>query len=236
MWEKALEIASRISNPLTIAVFVSVIAAAVLLYGLRLKKRNVPRSVWIILAAGVIVLGLAPLAITTFLQSRGLYRIRISVLGPDHSPIVNAHVSSSIGGEPKKVEGGWEFDIPPQTRPADDKVVLFATVEDAFLSGSYTLFLDQDYYPTAMIQLTSDTSAVIRGIIVDQHRRSVGGVSVAIPGYPDVAVTDKMGNFILPAHAAVGQIVQVRAQKDRLVASVSVPAGKQPIELVVKPL
>jgi hypothetical protein len=47
-------------------------------------------------------------------------------------------------------------------------------------------------------------------------------------------MTDKMGNFALPAHAAEGQIVQVRAQKDQLVASMSVPAGRLPVELVVK--
>jgi hypothetical protein len=47
-------------------------------------------------------------------------------------------------------------------------------------------------------------------------------------------VTDNMGNFALPAHAAEGQIVEVRAQKDRLLGTMSVPAGRVPVELVVK--
>jgi hypothetical protein len=42
-----------------------------------------------------------------------------------------------------------------------------------------------------------------------------------------------MGNFVLPAHAADGQVVQVRAQKDQLVGTLSVPAGKT-VELVIK--
>src|SRR5713101_1919455 len=208
MWEKALEIASHITHPGTIAVFVSLIAAYVLVHALRARKA---RIVWVILAIGIIILGLAPLAASTFVQSRGIYRVRLVVLGPDHLPVDDAHVSSSIGGEPKKFESGWEFNIPPQTRPVDGKVVMFASVTNAFLNGSSTLLLAQDYYPTATIQLTSDTSAMIRGIVVDERLRSVAGAHVSIPGYPDVVVTDEMGNFVLPAHAADGQIVQVRA-------------------------
>jgi hypothetical protein len=43
-----------------------------------------------------------------------------------------------------------------------------------------------------------------------------------------------MGNFVLPAHAADGQIVHLRAQKDSLTADESVPAGSEPVELVLK--
>jgi hypothetical protein len=229
MWETALEIASRITHPGTIAVFVSVMAAFALLRALRAKKAG---TVWVILAIGMIILGLAPLAASTFLKSRGIYRVRIVVLGLDQAPVDDAHVSSSIGGEPKRVESGWEFDIPPQIRPADGKVVLFASLKDAFLSGSSTLFLARDYYPTTTIQLISDTSAVVRGVVVDKHHRSVVGATVSIAGYQETVHTDSMGNFVLPAHAADGQIVQVRAQKDRLQGSVSVPAGK-PVELVI---
>lgn len=229
MQEQALKIASHITHPVTVAAFAAVLAVTALGLALRAKK---PRIAWV-LAAGIIVLGLAPLGASTFLESRGVYRMRISVLGADKQPVNDALVTSSIGGEPKKVEGGWEFDIAPQTRPADGKVVLFASVKSAFLTGSSTLVLGQDYYPNTTIQLASDTSAMVRGLVVDEHRRSVSGVRVSIPGYPDIAVTDKMGNFVLPAHAADGQIVQVRAQKDQLVGSLSVPAG-QPVELVLK--
>jgi hypothetical protein len=230
MQEKALEIASHITHPVTIAAFALVFAAGAFGLALRAKK---PRIAWI-LAAGIIVLGLAPLAASTFLQSRGVYRVRVVVLGPDQSPVEDAHVSSSTGGEPKKVESGWEFDIPPQTRPADGKVILFASVKNSFLSGRSTLVLAQDYYPTTTIQLASDTSAMLRGVVVDEHRKSIAGATVSIAGYTDVTTTDNMGNFVLPAHAAEGQIVQVRAQKDQLVGSVSVPAGRLPVELVVK--
>ena len=52
--------------------------------------------------------------------------------------------------------------------------------------------------------------------------------------YSDIAVTDKMGNFVLPRMPADGQMVHLRAQKDQLTADVSAPAGNQPVELVVK--
>jgi len=234
VWEKALAIASRITHPWTIAVFVAVIAAVVFVLALRARTSRVPQIVWVILVAGIIVLGLAPLVASTFLQWRGVYRIRVVVLGPDQSPLDGAQMRSSNGGELKKVDGGWELDIPPQTRPADGKVTLFASAKDAFLAGSSTLVLAQDYYPTTTIQLTSDTTAVLRGVVVDERGRPVGNASVSIAGYTDGAVTDSMGNFVLPAHAAEGQIVQVRAQKDQLLGSMSVPAGRVPVELVVK--
>lgn len=230
MWEKGLEIASRITHPVAVAAFAAVLAAY--LFSIAIKKRQ-SRIVWFLVAA-ILLLGLAPLLSSTYLQSRGLYRVRVFVLGTDKQPVDDAHVTSSNGGEPKKVEGGWEFDIPPQSRPADGKVKLYASVKSAFLAGSSTLVLGQDYLPNLEIQLDRDTSATVRGVVIDEHRRSVAGAQVSIPGYPDIAETDKMGNFLLPAHAADGQIVHLRAQKGQLTADMSVPAGNGPVELVVK--
>jgi hypothetical protein len=229
VWEKALEIASHITHPGTVALFAAVLAAY--LFSIAIKKRQ-SRITWL-LAAVVLILGLAPLLSSTYLQSRGLYIVRVFVLGADKQPVDDARVTSSTGGEPKKIQGGWEFDIPPQSRPADGKLKLFASVKSAFLAGSSTLALDKDYFPAVEIQLEQDTSAMVRGVVLDDHRRSVAGAHVSIPGYPDVAVTNEEGNFVLPAHAADGQIVQVRAQKDQLVGTLSVPAGRS-VELVVK--
>jgi hypothetical protein len=229
MWEKALEIATRITHPVPAATFALVVAAY--LFSIAIKKKQ-HRVVWL-LAAAILLVGLAPLLSSTYLQSRGLYRVRVVVLGLDKQPVDDAHVISSNGGELKKVEGEWEFDIPPQSRPADGKLKLFASVGSAFLAGNSTFVLDKDYFPTVEIQLDRDTSATVRGVVIDQHRRSIAGAQVSIPGYSDFALTDQMGNFVLPAHAADGQIVQVRAQKDQLVGSMSVPAGKEVVELVL---
>ena len=228
-WEKTLELASHITHPGTIALFAAILA--VFLFSLAIKKKQ-SRITWL-LAAVVLLLGLAPLLSSTYLQSRGLYIVRVFVLGLDKQPVDDALVSSSNGGEAKKIQGGWEFDIPPQSRPTDGKLKLFASEKNAFLAGNSTLILDKDYFPAVEIQLEQDTSAVVRGVVVDDRGRSVAGARVSIPGYADVAVTNEEGNFVLPAHAADGQMVQVRAQKDQLVGTLSVPAGK-PVELVAK--
>jgi hypothetical protein len=230
MQEEALKLASHITHPVTVAAFALVFAATA--FGLALKSKK-PRIAWL-MAAAIIVLGLAPLATSTFLQSRGVYRVRVIVLGPDRQPVSDADVTSSVGGEVKKGNGSWELDIPPQTRPADGRVRLFASITDAFLTGKGTLILADDYYPTVSIEMTSDTSATVRGVVVDEKRRSVAGAHVSILGYEEEAVTKETGNFVLSAHVAEGQMVEIRAQKGDLVADVSVPAGRVPIELILR--
>jgi hypothetical protein len=229
MWERALEIASHITHPGTAAVFAAVLAAYA--FSLAIRKKQ-SRVTWFLVAV-ILLLGLAPLLASTYLQSRGLYIVRVFVLGIDKQPVDDASLTSSNGGEPKKIQGGWEFDIPPQSRPADGKLKLFASVKNAFLSGNSTLVLDKDYFPTVEIRLQQDTSTVVRGNVIDDHGRSVAGARVSISGYSDSVVTNEDGNFVLPAHAADGQIVQVRAQKGQFVATLSVPAGKT-VELVLK--
>jgi len=228
MEEQALKIASHIGHPVTVAAFALVIAASVFALVLRAKR---PLMAWIV-AAGIIVLGVAPFAASVFLQSRGVYHIQVVVVGPDQSPVEIAQVKSSNGGELKMVEGGWELDIPPQTRPVDGKVTLFASVKDEFQKGRSTLVLAQDYYPTATIQLVAETSAMVRGVVVDEGLRAVAGATVSITGYSDVAVTDRKGNFVLPVHAGKGQMVEVRAQKDQLTGRLSAPAGKV-VEVII---
>jgi hypothetical protein len=231
--EQALEIASRVTHPVAAAAVALVVAGFCFYCALRAKKTGIT---WVlgILAVGVIILGLAPLAASTYVASRGVYRVRVIVLGAGGSPIEDADVTSSIGGEVKRVQGGLEFDIPLQTQRADGKVTLFASEKSAFLTGSSTIILAQDYYPTTTIQLASDTSATIHGVVLDEHGGSVVGATVSIPGNGETVVTDKMGNFTLPAHAADGQIVEVRAQKDKLAGSMSGPAGHSPLEIIVK--
>lgn len=229
MWEKALEIASHITHPGTVAVFAAVLATYS--FSLAIRKKQ-SRVTWFLVAV-ILLLGLAPLLLSTYAQSRGLYRVRVFVLGTDRQPVDDVTVTSSNGGEPKKIQGGWEFDIPPQSRPADGKLKLFASVKNAFLTGDSTLVLDRDYFPAVEIQLDRDTSATVRGDVIDERRRFVAGAYVWTPGYSDGVLTDGMGNFVLPVHAADGQIVRLHAQKDQLTADVSTPAGTS-VELMLK--
>jgi hypothetical protein len=228
-WEKALEVASRVTHPIAVAAIALVFAAFAFFLAHRARKPGLTK----LLASIVVALGLAPLAAFTFLQSRGIYRVQIVVQLPDQQPASDASLKSSVGGEMKKADGRWELAIPPQVRPADRKVTLYASRADAFQAGNTTIELNDDYYPIAIIQLTSLPPVMIRGMVKDEQGKSVRQAHVSVPGYHDYAVTDLRGNFELPSHAAQGQMISVHAEKGDLVADVSVPAGTT-VELVLR--
>jgi predicted ribosome-associated RNA-binding protein Tma20 len=218
-----LKIAGHIARPLTVAAIALVISASV--FGLLFFWKKKPLLA-AIAAVGIISLGVAPFVASSFLRSRGVYHVQVFVVRPDQSPVDIAQVKASNGGDLKMVEGGWELDITPQTRPADSKLTFSASVKDEFLKGGSTLILAQDYYPTATIQLVAETSAKVRGVVVDEDLRAVAGATVSIDGLSQVAVTDQKGNFALAAHAGNGQTVEIQAKKDQLVGHLSAPAGK----------
>jgi hypothetical protein len=227
MEEQALKIAGHIGHPEAVAAFAVVFAVSVFTLALHAKRLFMA---WIG-AAGVIILGVTPFAASAFLRSRGIYHVQVVVVRPDQSPVDIAQVKSS-NGELKMARDAWELDVPPQARPADGKVTLSASVKDEFMQGRSTLVLARDYYPTATIQLVAETSAMLRGVVVNEDLAAVAGATVSIAGYSDVAVTDRRGNFVLPAHTGKGQMVEVYAQKGQLTGSLSAPAGKV-IEVII---
>ena len=79
MWEGALELASRITHPYSVAAFALVFAPMALVLALKAKK---PRIAWL-LASALLVLGISPWIASTFLASRGIYRISVVVLETD---------------------------------------------------------------------------------------------------------------------------------------------------------
>jgi hypothetical protein len=85
-----------------------------------------------------------------------IYRVRVTVVGPQGTPVDDAKVWSSMGGEPKKVAGGWQFDIPAASRPANGKLTVWASLDAAFLKGSQEVQLDADHNPAVSIPLGTD--------------------------------------------------------------------------------
>lgn len=219
----ALKLAGHIGHPLAVAAFAVVFA--VLAFALAIRARR--PFLASIVAAGIVVLGFAPLAASAFLQSRGVYHVQVVLVRPDQSPVDIAQVKSSNGGEVKMVGSGWELDIPPQARPADGKLTLSAAAKDEFLKGASTLVLAHDYYPTVTIQLVPDASAKVRGVVVDEDMKAVAGATVSIVGDLGDTVTDQKGNFVLPVHPGPpGQMVELRAQNGKLTGHLSILAGK----------
>ena len=227
MEELALKIANHIGHAGMIALVAFVVATIVFAFSFRAKQIIVGG----IVAALIVALEVVPLAATALLKSRGVYHVQVIVLRPDHSVVEIAQIKSFSGGELKMVGGGWELDI-PQSQPANRRVSLSAAAKDEFLKGGTTIVLGQDYYPTATIQTVAETSAMIRGVVVNEDLAAIAGAKVSIDGYPDVAMTDAKGNFVLPAHAGKGQMVEVRAQKDELSGRLTAPAGKV-VEIII---
>jgi hypothetical protein len=140
-----------------------------------------------------------------------------------------------MGGEPKKVAGGWQFDIPANGRPADGKLTIWASQEAAYLKGTQDVQLAADRNPVVTVRLASDKTATVRGLIMDRRGRAVAGARVSVAGYESEAVvTQAGGNFVLPAHAAQGQKILLHADANGY-AGVTLwhMAGDQPASIVL---
>jgi len=162
-----------------------------------------------------------------------LYRLRVTVLGPQGQPVDGAEVRSSVGGEKKKVEGGWELDVPAGILPADRKVTVYA--DKGFLHGSREVVLDKDFHPAVTVELKADNSAQVVGRVEDGAGHLVVGALVWVGGHEAEAVTTgTKGEFTLAAYAAPNQPVPLHFKKDGLEPSFQYqPAGGPPVTLVL---
>jgi hypothetical protein len=165
-----------------------------------------------------------------------LYRLRVTVLGPQGQLAEDAEVRSSVGGEKKKVDGGWELDIPAGVLPAERKVTVYAERISAFLHGSREVVLDKDFQPVVTIELREDRSAVVTGNVQDEEGHALSGARVNVAGSEVEAVTTGTGGgFSLAAHAAPGQIVQLHAEKQGFrPIDQAHPAAKGPATLILE--
>jgi hypothetical protein len=74
VWAKALEVASHVTHRVAVAAVALVLAGY--LFSIAIKKRQ--SAVTWSLVAVILLLGLAPLLSSAYLQSRGLYIVRVS--------------------------------------------------------------------------------------------------------------------------------------------------------------
>jgi hypothetical protein len=166
-----------------------------------------------------------------------IYRVRVTIIDPQRRPVEEVKVWSTIGGEPKKVAGGWQFDIPSASVPVDGKVTFHASKETAFLTGERGIKLDRDANPVVTVELFRNVKEVIvRGIVLDEANNAIGEVRVNIVGYEsELVITQPNGGFVLPAHAAVGQQVLLHAEKPGYKAVNQYhPAGEEPVTIILE--
>ena len=213
------KIASQITTPIPLTAFV--IACLIWLLDRVLKHRGkISAGVHSLIKFGVLgLILLAAIAVGTQYYSAyragvdSVYRVRVTVVARDQEPIENATVWSSVGGEPKKVSGGWEFDVPSSTKPVDDDVIIYAKVEGSSLKGEAHLHLGADHNPSLELTLQQDESALVRGIVEDDSRHTLKGVRVSVVGYGQEAViTSVDGGFVLRAHAGDGHTIRLHAE------------------------
>jgi hypothetical protein len=143
----------------------------------------------------------------------GMAVVRITVLGSDKMPIEDAQVWSSVGGEAKKVAGGWELEFPMSKLPEDRKITVYAAQKSAYLKGQREIIVNEGKPTAASIQLERETSAQVKGTVSDTSGKPVAGASVSILGSASSVTTDARGLFSLPANAAMGEEVRLRVSK-----------------------
>jgi len=224
---KLLEVAASISTPFSLAAFA--IAALVLILWVSRSRKPLPVVLLVVAIGALVALAVLPAQ----MSSHAVYRVRATVVDPKGVPVEDATVWLSTGGEAKKVSGGWQFDVPVSTVSTDRKLVVYAAVRSAFLSGQQATELGSDYYPAVIVRLSPELSARIRGVVVDGSGRGLTGVRVSVAGHdPDAVLTSEGGGFDLPAHGADGQQVYLHAQKDGyLGANGWHPAGNEPARI-----
>ena len=161
---------------------------------------------------------------------KDVYRVRVMVLDPHEIPVGDARVWSDKGGKPKSVDGGWQFDIPWSM---SGLVTFYASKQSAHLTGKTGLELASNYNPLATIHLVHPTDASIRGVVVDANGNHVAG-AFEVVGYSYEGITTKQdGGFVLAAHSADGEDVQLHTQKVGYQATYSALCGDNPATVIL---
>jgi hypothetical protein len=234
MIEQLFEIAAKVGTIWSLAAFSVAAIVAVVSIIAKARGKNAVIAYGAFCLIGMI--GLAPFVAHAYLDTHGVYRVRVNVVNDHNLPVDDARVTSSIGAEVKKVDGGWELDIPPGAKPKDGKLTVRASQLSAFLQGHTDTILNDDFNPVTTVTLIRDTSAEIHGIILDQRSQPVSGVSVGVVGFEaESTSTGVNGTFTLAAHAAEGQQVELYARKDHFGSTTSwSQAGNFPVTIVLK--
>ena len=228
-------VVSKITNPFSLSAFALAVVLAIVGAVLKSKGIKVPTAVWFLiplLVAMPIGAAVYQQAITS--KEQAIYRVRVMVYDPQGVPVQDAKVTSSFGGEPKKVDAGWEMNIPAATVPKGEKLRITAAKESAFLKGQTELTLGGERNPTVNLNLTHDATATVRGVVVDEgSNRYIAGARVSIVGYgAEAVITKEDGGFALPAHKAVGQQAQLHVEaKGYKAVSQWFPAGDNEAEI-----
>jgi len=234
MWS----VVPNVQTLISLIAFALAVVLGVMLAWLKSKRRKIPNAFWLVLTLLVLV-GLVSL----IYKPSEIYRVHVTVVDPQGVPVVDPlgrppedlKVWANISASAQPMPGGWQFDITSSIKPADGKLTVRASKENAFLIGKTDLTLGNDYNPAITINLKRDDSAKVRGQVVDRKNHAINGARVFVVGYEaEAIVTKEGGNFELLAHAALNQQVLLHAEKKGYqAAKLWHPAGDAPAVLTL---
>ena len=230
-WSGIIESASK--SPLGILALMILVLGSLGFYFFKDADAKIKAVMFLAMLGGVIGYGVSITRANASATKDASYSVRVIVVDNHQTAVSDAKVTSSIGGEPMRVEGGWLFVVPKDKKPLDGKVTFYASKDAAFLKGQAPLQLGDDHNPSVTVQLAQDRAAKVIGIVEDEKQSAVAGATVSVIGYDAEAVETKgSGSFSLPAHAADGQQVQLHAEKSGYrAANQWCPAGDSPCSI-----
>jgi hypothetical protein len=176
-------------------------------------------------------------------EGEGSVIVRITVLGSDGIPLEDAQVWSSVGGEAKKVAGGWELEIQQSKLPQNRKIIIYASQKSAYLKGHREIIVGKRNSLTTSIRLEHDTSAQVKGNVYgvseavgkDIVKNPIAGATVSIVGSAGFTTTDTNGFFSLPAFVAEDEEIRLHISKTGYVTKEQYhPAGNTPAYIVLQ--
>jgi hypothetical protein len=167
----------------------------------------------LILVFGIVV-GFLGRSVLRASDEPAVYQVRVRAIGVDQNALQRAHVSSSLGGETKLVNGGWEVDLPAGSSDDKRQLTIDASVEDLGLTGSTTITLSKDPIQTTSLELKKRGELPVRGIVEDGRGNSIPNALVSVVGYgKDAVLSDASGNFEMPSHAQADETISLHAEK-----------------------
>jgi hypothetical protein len=186
------------------------------------------RIVLLLLAA--LIVGSSILLIEKRLR---IYRVHITVVDPQGIPTEEAEIRSSFIYKVTKLAAGWQIEIPIASAPKDGKFTVQASKEGDSFNGEGALVLDKELNPTIIIKLIP---VKVRGRVVDSKNHGIAGVRTFVNLFGNEAVTTKEdGSFELFAHAAVGQVVNLCAEKSGYQSRRQEhPVGDHPVTILLE--
>lgn len=191
------------------------------------------------LVAVIVLLGVLPLLADTYLKALDIkgddiYRLRVTVLDPQGSPIDGATLRTTASNETTMTSQNTAVvAIPRGAVPADGAVSIFADLESAFLHGRTDVQLGDELNPPVTITLAAAPTAIVTGLVQDDVGRAVAGATVTVVG-GESGVTSAAGTFTLKAGGAAGQVVRLHAEKlGHAPADQDHPAGTDPVTIVL---